>query len=537
MSMKRRITRRQALQTGAATAALPLARIHAATAGANRVLRYTFMGDIPALDPHWTSSGAVSVHAFAAFDMLFGMTGDYQASPQMVEGHKVEADGKRWTLTLREGLKFHDGEPVLARDCAASIRRWGQRNPFGQALLAATDDVSAADDRKIAFRLKKPFPRLPDALGTTTPPIPAMMPERLAKTEAVKQVTEIIGSGPYRFKADERVAGHRTVYERFPEYRPRQGGTPDWTAGPKIVHFDRVEWTVIPDSSTQAAALQKGEVDWWGFVDPDLLPLLRRDNAIRISVVDPLGALQGMRMNHLQPPFNNPSIRRALLGAVNQQDHVIAVAGTDSSLWRTGIGIFPPGSPMASSAGLDALTGPRDMDEVRREIVKAGYNDERVVIIVAADTPQFKRSSDVGADMLKQAGLSVDYQLLDRGTFAQRQFNKEPVDKGGWSCYFGGWWGSDVLNPAVHGHVRGNGTNGRPGWPTSQRLEDLREAWIDASDLTTQQRIAAEIQAQVLTDVTFIPLGLVYNYSAYRADLTGVLAGPPSLFWHVRRQG
>lgn len=246
MARTRRIPRRTALKIGASAAALPLARIRAATAGANRVLRYTHMGDISSLDPHWSALATVSVHNFAAFDTLFGMTGDYQASPQMVEGYQVEADGKRWTLTLREGLKFHDGEPVLARDCAASVRRWGQRNPYGQTLLAATDDISAADDRNIVFRLKKPFPRPPEALSTATPPIPAMMPERLAKTDAATQITENFGSGPYRLKADERVAGYRTVYERFPEYRPRQDGTPDWTAGPKIVHFDRVEWTVIP---------------------------------------------------------------------------------------------------------------------------------------------------------------------------------------------------------------------------------------------------------------------------------------------------
>ena len=142
---------------------------------------------------------------------------------------------------------------MLARDCVASIRRWGARDGFGQALLAATDEISAPDDRTIVFRLKYPFPLLPDALAKTPPSMCPIMPERLAATDPYKQVTEMVGSGPYRYKADERVAGSRVVYERNTKYVPRPDGTPDGTAGPKIAHFDRIEWQIIPDAGTVAA--------------------------------------------------------------------------------------------------------------------------------------------------------------------------------------------------------------------------------------------------------------------------------------------
>ena len=106
---------------------------------------------------------------------------------------------------------FHDGTKVLARDCVASIRRWGARDGFGQALLAATDEISAPDDRTIRFRLKYPFPLLPDALAKTPPSMCPIMPERLASTDPYKQVSEMVGSGPYRYKPDERVPGSRVV--------------------------------------------------------------------------------------------------------------------------------------------------------------------------------------------------------------------------------------------------------------------------------------------------------------------------------------
>ena len=133
----------------------------------------------------------------------------------MVAGHIVEDDGKTWKLSLRDGLVFHDGERVLARDCVASIKRWAVRDAFGQALMQRTDAVLPADDRTIVFRLKKPFALLPDALGKWAGYMCAIMPERLASTDPFKQITEIVGSGPFRFKADERVQGSMSVYERF----------------------------------------------------------------------------------------------------------------------------------------------------------------------------------------------------------------------------------------------------------------------------------------------------------------------------------
>ena len=156
------------------------------------------------------------------FDTLFGMDSAYQIQPQMLEGFTVEDDGKRWKLTLRDGLLWHDGEKVLARDCVASIRRWAVRDGIGALLMARTDELSALDDKTIQFRLKKPFQILPYALGKISTPICAMMPERLANTDPFKAVSEMVGSGPFRFKADEWVSGSLAVYTKFDRYQPRQ---------------------------------------------------------------------------------------------------------------------------------------------------------------------------------------------------------------------------------------------------------------------------------------------------------------------------
>src|SRR5690242_8859648 len=165
--------------------------------------------DLASLDPVWTTADITRNFSLAVYDTLYGYDAEFRAQPQMVQAHTTEDGGKQWDLALRDGLKFHDGAPVLARDCVATIRRWAKRYPIGQALMARTDELSAVSDRVIRFRLKRPFPLLPDALAE---PYCSIMPEQLAKTDAFEQIKEAIGSGPFKFLASERIPGQRVVF-------------------------------------------------------------------------------------------------------------------------------------------------------------------------------------------------------------------------------------------------------------------------------------------------------------------------------------
>ena len=531
--MKRRSFLATAAATAAAGAALAPAVVRAQK---QTTLKFIPQIDLAFLDPHFTTAYITRNHSYMVFDTLYGVDGSYKPQPQMVQGHTVENDGKLWKLTLRDGMTWHDGEKVLARDCTASIKRWAKRDSLGDALMQATDELSAPDDKTIQFRLKRPFPLLPDALGKSPSPMPAMMPERLANTDAFTQIKEIIGSGPYKYKMDERVQGSKNVYERFAQYKPREDGTPDWTAGPKRPWFDRIEWTTMPDASVASAALQNGEQDWWESITHDLMPLLKRNNRIKVAIPDPTGGVMMMRANHLTPPFNNPRIRQIVNAAINQADYMQAIVGDEPSMFYTPLGYFTPKTPMASSAGLEIFGGKKDFARIKAELTAAGYKGEKVVLMVAVDYPILKALGDVGADMLTKMGMNVDYIVTDWGSMLQRRGKKDPVEQGGWNLFVTGWAGTDHLNPAGHIALRGNGdaASAWPGWCVSPELERLRTAWFEAPDLASQQKICADMQAQALIDVPYMPLGQYQQPTAYRSDITGVLNGFAT-FWNVRR--
>ena len=498
------------------------------------VLKFVPQSDVAILDPIMSVSYVTRNHAMMIFDTLYGADEHNRVQPQMVEGHLVERDGVQWTLTLREGLRFHDGTPVLARDAVASLKRWWKRDNVGQVLAATTDELSAVSDRVIRFRLKAAFPMLPDALGKFGTNNAVIMPERLALTEPTVQVTEMVGSGPYRFVPKERVPGSRLVYEKFAGYVPRQSGSTSALAGPKLAHFDRVEWIVMPDVATAASALQTGEVDWWEQPAADYWELLGANKNVKLDSIDPFGLAGVIRFNFLQGPTSNPLVRKAALAAISQKDVMTAVIGEDQRRWKDKVGYFLPGTPMASEVGLGALKEPPDRDATRRMLKEAGYKGEPLVYLVPGDIASIKTQGEVVTDALTKAGFTVDMQMMDWGTVLARANNRQAPDKGGWHLVGTFTAGVGLLNPSSNNFLRGSGMSAIFGWSDIPRLEELRMDWFRAPDEQAQAAICAEIQRVAFETVPYAPTGLYFQQTAYRSNLTGVQKGLP-LFYGVRR--
>ena len=519
--MSPRLTRRAVLGTALAAPAL-------ATDLRASTLRFVPHQGLGWLDPSWWPFIETRNHSWMVYDTLYGLDANGIAQPQMAEGHTKEDDGRIWRIRLREGLVFHDGTPVRAQDCVASITRWGTHAMMGQSLLRATASLSAPDDRTIQFRLTERFPLLPEALGDRTMQLCAIMPARLAEHSDARVVDEVVGSGPFRFLADEYQPWRRAAYACHTQYQPRPSGTPSFLAGPKVAHFERVEWIAMPEPGAALAALQDGTVDWWEAPPPGHHAAIAANPRLALKVHDAAGCMATLRMNHLTDPFDDPRVRRAVRSAVEQASFMAAATSAPEHR-RTEVGFFCPASPMAQPA-----TTKPDEAASRAALQAAGYRGELVVALVIADLAEPRALALVGAEMLKRIGLNVQVEFVPVRNLVARLLRTQPAGAGGWSVVIGYWPGHDFWHPGMHRYLRATGRESEVGWPSSEGLEALRRTWLATPDPAQRRLIAADAQTQALEDLPYIPLGQWLRPTAYAAGLTGMLEGFP-LFWNLRR--
>jgi peptide/nickel transport system substrate-binding protein len=404
---------------------------------------------------------------------------------------------------------------------------------MGQMIKAIENELSAIDDRTFRWSLTRPFPKMLLALGKIVTPCCFVMPARIAATDPFKQISDYVGSGPMRFVKTEWLPGARAVFEKFSDYTPRQEPA-SWLAGGKRILADRIEWVVIPDPATAAAALQNGEVDWLELPLPDLVPALRKNRNVVVDINDPLGGVGMLMMNHLFPPFNDVRARRAILTAISQEDYMQAYVGDDKNMWKPMPGFFVPGSPLYNEEGGEILKGRRNFDAAKRLLAQSGYLGQPVTLMAAQDLPPIKAWGDVTLDLLNRLGMKVDFVATDWGTVVARRAQKSPPGQGGWQLFHTGTFGVDCADPS-NAWLRANGDKAMFGWPTIPEVEAEIAAWYDAKLFDEEKAIARRLNKAALDHVVYAPLGFFLQYQAWRKNVTGIVQGPMPFFWGVSK--
>jgi peptide/nickel transport system substrate-binding protein len=521
------VSRRTFLAGSIAAGALVRApRVRAQSGGGT--LRFVPHADLKILDPIWTTAYITRNHGYMIYDTLFATDANLGIQPQMVEKWSVSANRLRWSFTLRDGLKFHDGQPVAAEDCVASIKRWGARDTVGRLLLASVGKLVAVDRKTFTLDLEQPFGLVLEALGKPSSNVPFIMPARLAATDPQEQVKETIGSGPYRFVKDEWQPGHRVVYVRNSDYVPRPEA-PSGAAGGKRVPVERVEWRYVPDPATAGAALEAGEVDYWENIPLDYVPRLEKSAAVSVFVTDPRGSQGCLRPNHLHPPFNSKKARQALLYMVDQKLYLDAAIGS-AKYSRPCPAIFMCGGTPFESR----LAAPRpDLERARRLLKESGYDGRPVVVLDPTDSPYAHAPALVTADLLRRIGASVELQSMDWSTMVARRANKNPVGQGGWNVFHTWATGLDTVTPAVHAWIGGAGDRAWFGWPTSEAMEKLRTEFARQPDPVKQKQITEQIQQLTYDEVPYVPWGQFVVPNAFRKNVRGVLQFGATLLWNI----
>jgi peptide/nickel transport system substrate-binding protein len=502
--------------------------------GQDKVFKVVMHSDLKSLDPVWNGSYIVRNHGYMIYDTLFAVDEKFQVRPQMAESWRVSEDGLVTTITLRDGLLWHDGKPVTAEDCVASLKRWQVRDSMGQKLADFLKEYKVVDQRTLQIVLKERFGPLLEAIGKPSVVVPFMMPKRVAETDPFQQISDYTGSGPFILKTDEWKPGEKVVYVKNPRYQPRPE-PPSGLAGGKVAKLDRVEWIWIPDRQTQVDALLNGEIDMIETVAHDLLPLLEHDQRVRV-VPGTVSNQYVFRMNWLQPPFNNPKIRQAAFVALRQKEFLEAVIG-DERYWRTCKALFTCDSPLATQAGMDGLLE-GDAEKARSMLREAGYDGTPVVLLQASDLGVLTNLAPVAKSQLENAGFKVDMQTMDWQSLVNRLTTKKgPPSEGGWNAFPTSWVQTDILDPLMTPYLMATCEKARAGWPCDAGMEKLRDRYARATDLEQKKQIAEEVQVYNTKVVTQIPLGEWFYLSAVRRNIEGITPPPMvTVFWGVDKK-
>jgi peptide/nickel transport system substrate-binding protein len=518
---------RRTFLSGIAAPALLTFTAKAQTVGRAQTLRVVPETLTTVLDPHFTTSFTTRDFGYLVFDTLFAVNDRWEPQPQMVERFTRSADGMSWTFTLRDGFVFHDGSPVTAEDCVASLRRWGARDALGGFMLRATASLEPVDAKTFRLQLSAPFGLVLHALAKPGAMVPMIMPKRLAETPPNRPIAEPIGSGPYRFVAAEYRAGDRIVLARHDGYRPRSE-PPVWASGAKTPRMERVELISMPDVATQVNALSTGEVDYLERLPADVLPPLERNRAVRVQVVSSYGYQGILRFNHLHPPFNDVRVRRAVMLAVDQAEYLPGVAGRPE-FQRECRSMYGCGTPFETTMGMPAAA---DLAGARRLLQESGADlAQPVVIIHPANAPGIAALGVVTQSLLQRLGFRVDLQAMDLNTYFARRARQD-----GWNIAHTTNTVPDMQTPLQNVFLDGAGPPaGFAGWPKDDAVERLRREFAATSDDAERRRLATEIHRLAAAAGFYMPLGQFVAASAWRAELTGVPTGTAMFLWGIGR--
>lgn len=529
MTIESKFTRR--LRRNSAIAAFALSAMLPAYA---QTLTVVMASKLTVLDPVLTAAHQTRNHAYMIYDTLLATDADGNIRPQMLSKWETSADGKVITFTLREGLKWHDGNPVKAVDCVASIKRWAQLDRMGKQVMTLISSIDVVDDKTFKIIHSTPSDLILTALAKSSGLAAFMMPKRVADMPVTQAITDYTGSGPFKFVAAEFKPGVKALYEKNKEYIPRKEPA-NSMAGGKVVGVDRVERVSMPDAMTTVNALLNNEIDFMETVPFDLIPMVKGNDKVTLKTLDKMGYQPMYRFNQLNPPFDNKLIRQAAMYAIGQADILKAQVG-NPDYYKTCAAVFGCGLRYASDTYSDMVVK-SNIEKARELLKQAKYDGSPIVILQATDIAMSVAIPVVMAQQLRQAGFNVNLQAMDFMTMLSRRANREQVAKGGWSIFVTTWHMSEILDPLRNTGVSANGEKAWFGWANVPKVESLREEFLTARTEDKRKAIAEQIQTTMLEEGVTVPLGQITTASAYRSTLSGVLEAPVPIFWNIKKMG
>jgi len=500
-----------------------------------KVLRYAPAADLTLLDPMVVTALVTAEYGMMVYDTLFAFDATMNMKPQMVQNHTVSPDGLSYSFKLRPGLKFHNGQPVTSADVIPSVSRFMKRDPLARRMAAAlaSFEPDGADGFKMTF--KQPFPFVEMALGWSGFGMAAIYPKADAEADAMKPITSSIGSGPFKFIPSEWKVGATAAWEKNADYVPRPEA-PDGLSGGKIPKLDRVELKYMPDASTRGNALKVGEIDLISLVPVDLTRIFKGDPNIVVERIAQIGGEGAIRMNQLQPSFNNLKARQALAHTIDQAEFMAAAYG-DPEWWEQKgcYSWFVCGSPLGTEAGSEPYRKP-DLAKATQLLKESGYDGKPLVILTVTDVPSQYGMAQVMAGNLRKIGANVDLQAVDFGQLFARRENRKTPAEGGWNLIVLGYSAMQLASPLNNPIIDSSCERAHFGWPCDETIEKLKSAYQNENDPLKRKAIVEDLSKAAWNSLPSILTGMYYNALARRSTVTGVVRAPHLVFWNVEKK-
>jgi peptide/nickel transport system substrate-binding protein len=516
------LTKRQMLAGSLAGAVVALGRPNPALAASQ--LTVVLESEAVILDPHATTAAITRTFGYHVFDTLFSMDSKGVIKPQMVREYSTSPDGLSWSFTLRDGLAFHDGTPVTAADCVASLQRWAPKDSLGRMLGKVLAGMRAEDAKTFTISLKDKFPLMLDVLGKPNAPVPFILPERIVRAAGDKRITEMVGSGPFSFVTAEWRPGDRMTLARNAAYVPRQEA-PDFLAGGKVVKVEQVVLKVMPDDVTGATALIAGEIDYMQYLPFDLLGRLDSTPGVKLMALSGIDMFQGnFRLNQASGPFADPAVRRVLWKLVDQAETLEAIGISARFSLKDCKSFWMCDSALSTDAG--SQPAKFSVADARAELARTKYAGEPVVIMEVAGSIS-QTAGNVLAQHMKAAGFTVDEQTMDWGTVLARRAKRD-----GWSLFPVYSNGVDMVSPLNHFYISNNCAD-YPGWSCDAAMSGMLADFAAATTLDQRREIAAKIQIAAYDLVPSVMWGQFSRPAGYRTRLKNMIQSSFPMFWEV----
>jgi peptide/nickel transport system substrate-binding protein len=477
------------------------------------ILKAAMIGEPPTLDTHTTTATIAYQIAWHVFETLYTYDTHYQPVPFLAEGHTVSDGGRRYTVTLRKGVKFHNGKELTAADAAASMTRWGRLHTTGKTMFKTIEAVEAKDTHTLVIHLKEPSGSLLFALAS---PYLAIHQKSVIDAAGDQPIKEYIGTGPFRF-VEHRPDRHIRV-QRFKEYSARTDA-PDGFGGKRTAWVDEIRFLPVPDVAVRVAGVESGEYHFAQTVKQDLYDRLKANPKIELPVVKPSAWITAAP-NHKQGVMTNKKVRQAMQAVLDMDSIMRAAIGHRTFFRVDGALYFPEQGVFHTQTGVTGYNA-KNKDRARALLKEAGYAGEPIRWITTKEYEYMYNSALVGKQQMEEVGFKVDLQVVDWATVVQRR-NKPEL----WDVFTTGITFSP--DPALTSNLQCNW----PGWWCNEEKEKLLAEMLRESDAKKRRALIERIQAVFYEDVGRIKMGDFFTMYATR-DLQGFDAGPFLHFWNA----